>query len=70
VDEDNDRTPSPVLSLPAYYTQKSPLETKPLETEENCINQSVKLEKEDNFRDSDIQETGRETQCCHTSGGE
>jgi hypothetical protein len=70
VDEDNDRTPSPVLSLSSYCTKKSPLETKPLETGEKCISQGIKLEKEDNFRDSDIQETGKETQCCHAIDGE
>lgn len=70
VDEDNDRTPSPVLSLSSHVTKKSPLETKPLETGEKCINKGVKLEKADCYRDSDTQETSKETQCSPAVDGE
>jgi len=70
VDEDNDRTPSPVLSLSSHLIKKSPLETKPLETGEKCINQDVKLQKADCYRDSDTQETGKETHCSHAVDGE
>jgi hypothetical protein len=70
VDEDNDRTPSPVLSLSSHVTKKSPLETKSLETGEKCINKGVKLEKADCYRDSDTQETSKETQCSPAVDGE
>jgi len=70
MDEDNDRTPSPVLSLSSCLTKKSPLETKPLDTGEKCINQGDELEKADYCRDSDTQETSKETQCCHAVDGE
>jgi hypothetical protein len=65
MDEDNDRTPSPVLSLSSHLTKKSPLETG-----EKCINQGVMLEKADCYRDSDTQETSKETQCSHAVDGE
>jgi hypothetical protein len=70
VDEDDDRTPSPVLSLSSHLTKKSPLETKPLENGEKCVNQGVKLEKADCRRGSDTQETNKETQCSHAVDGE
>lgn len=70
MDEDNDRTPSPVLSSSSYHTKKSPSETKPLETGEICINQCIKLGKADCYRDSDTQETSKQTQCSHAVDGE
>jgi hypothetical protein len=65
---DNDRTPSPVLSLSSYHSKKSPLETKPLETGEKCIKQGITLEKGVSFRDLDMQETSEETQCYAIDG--
>jgi hypothetical protein len=65
VDEDDNRSSSPILSLSSYHTKKSPLETKPLETGEKCVNQGVNLEKADCYRDSDTQATSKETQCSH-----
>jgi hypothetical protein len=70
VDEDNDRTPSPVLSLSLHHTKKAPVEAKTLETGKKCINHSLKLEeKEESFKDRSIQETSKETQCSLTTDG-
>jgi hypothetical protein len=71
VDEDNDRTPSPVLSLSFCHTKKSPVEAKTLETGKKCINHSFKLEeKEESFKDASIQETSKETRCSVATDGE
>lgn len=71
VDEDDDRTPSPVLSLSLRHTKKSPVEAKTLETEKKCINRSSKLEEiEESFKDPSIQETSKETRCSLTTDGE
>lgn len=70
MDEDDTRTSSPILSLSSYRTKKPPLETKPLETGEKCINEGVKLEKADCYRDSDTQVTSKETQCSYAVDGE
>jgi hypothetical protein len=70
VDEGNDRTPSPVLSSSLCHIKKSSVEAKTLETQEKCINNDVKLEKEDSFTDTNEQETSKETLCCHAIDGE
>jgi hypothetical protein len=71
VDEDNDRTPSPVLSLSLHHTKKSRVEEKTSEAGKKCINHSSKLEeKEESFEDPSIQKTGKETWCSLDTDGE
>jgi hypothetical protein len=48
------------------------VEAKTLETQEKCINHDVKLEKEVSFKDTNEQETNKETKetpCCHANDG-
>jgi hypothetical protein len=70
VDEDNDQTHLPVLSLSFCHTKKSPVEAKTLGTREKHINHGAKLEKEDSFKGVNVQETSKETECCHAIDGE
>jgi hypothetical protein len=71
VDEDNDRTPSPVLSLSQHHNKKSPVEAKTLETGKKSINHSYELEeKEGHFKAQGIQERSKETRCSLGTDGE
>jgi hypothetical protein len=70
VDEDNDRTPSPLPSLTLHH-KKSPVEARTLETGKKCINHSYELEeKEGGFETLSMQETSKETRCSLTTDGE
>ncbi|XP_023724702.1 Bloom syndrome protein homolog isoform X2 [Cryptotermes secundus] len=70
VDEDDDRTPSPVFSLSLHNTKKSPVEAKTLESEKKCINQSFKLEEiDESFKDPSTQEASKESLCSLTTDG-